>query len=100
MTDQSEGWRAGDLAVCISNIGWWDADSQAAAGPDAEQIVRVAEVYGGVAGYPGGVGLEFDEFPDNLYPASAFRKVHPDHSPADDVEIVALIKRAGAEVPA
>src|SRR3546814_6466935 len=46
MTVQSEGWRAGDLAVCISNVGWWDeATHEAAVGPKAEQVVRVRKVY-------------------------------------------------------
>src|SRR3546814_20996698 len=50
MTVQSEGWRAGDLAVCISNVGWWDeATHEAAVGPKAEQVVRVLKVSIGIA---------------------------------------------------
>ncbi|PAL20189.1 hypothetical protein [Sphingopyxis sp. GW247-27LB] len=94
MTEQSEGWRAGDLAVCISNIGWWNETThEAADGPEAEQVVRVRKVYVGIAEYgPGEPGLEFDEWPNEVYPARSFDRINPDHTAADDAEIVALIK--------
>ncbi|WP_432769771.1 MAG: hypothetical protein HEQ22_03225 [Sphingopyxis sp.] len=95
MTDQSEGWRAGDLAVCVKSTAWWTLAGQPAPGPALDQVLWVAAVYEGVA-LEGGVGtaLEFREFANELYPAAPyFRKVQPDHSAADDAEFVALIRR-------
>lgn len=96
MSGAAEGWGAGDLAVCVE-YGPWFAQNAAAAnlGPDHDQIVRVGIVFP-VMEFPRSpdVGLEFDEFPDNIFPASAFRRIEPDHSVADDASTVALIKRA------
>src|SRR3546814_12079932 len=77
-----------------SNVGWWDeATHEAAVGPKAEQVVRVRKVYIGIAAYdPGEPGLEFDEWPDQVFRSSCFRRIAPDHSAADDAEIIALIK--------
>jgi hypothetical protein len=101
MTEQSGSWRAGDLAVCIEYGPWFGAGSEATVGPDHDQVLRVALVFADVA-FPRGpqLALEFDEFPDNLFPASAFRRIEPDHSAADDAEIVALIKRASVRASA
>ncbi len=102
MTGASEGWRAGDLAVCISNIGWWNETThEAADGPQAEQVVRVRKVYIDIAEYgPGNPGLEFDEWPNEAYPARCFDRIEPDHSAADDADIVALIKGASVRASA
>jgi hypothetical protein len=102
MTGASQAWRAGDLAVCISNIGWWNATThEPAAGPEVEQILRVREVYAGIAAYgPCEEGLEFDEWPGEVYPAHSFDKINPDHSAADDADIVALIKGASVRARA
>ena len=44
---------------------------------------------------------EFAEFVNELYPAAPyFRRIEPDHSAADDAEIVALIKRASVRASA
>lgn len=101
MTEQAEGWRAGDLAVCLEYGPWFGEGPDATAGPDHDQVLRVVLVFADVA-FPRGpqLALEFDEFPDNLFPASAFRRIKPDHSAADDVEIVALIKRASVRASA
>lgn len=102
MTEQSEGWRAGDLAVCIDGIGWWKEGSfESAPGPVLNQVLRVCGVYS-VADMPSGMGLglEFDEFPNEIFEASNFRRIAPDHSAADDAEIVALIKGASVRVRA
>ena len=96
MTAPSEGWRAGDLAVCVDGLGWWKEGSfEAAPGPALNQVLRVSGVYA-VAEMPTGMGLglEFDEFPNEIYEASNFRRIEPDHSAADDAEMIALIKRA------
>src|SRR3546814_11785030 len=100
MTVQSEGWRAGDLAVCISNVGWWDeATHEAAVGPKAEQVVRVRKVYIGIAAYdPGEPGLEFDEWPDPVFRSFCFRRIPPDHSAPDAAELHPL--STGARVGA
>ena len=100
MIERSERWRVGDLAVCVKFVGWWTATGNPAPGPSKNQIVRVARVYEAAPLEHGiGTALEFDEFADELYPASPyFRRIEPDHSPADDGEIVALIK--GAQVGA
>lgn len=88
MTGASQGWGAGDLAVCLNNIGWWEEGAHGAVdGPALNQVLRVAIVYPGL-------GLEFDEFPDQIWPAREFRRIEPDHSAADDANIVALIKGA------
>lgn len=95
MTGALKGWRAGDLAVCLGNGDWWkDANGAVSIGPEHEQVVRVAFVVFGVEGYDDGIGLEFDGWPNELYPARLFRRIEPDHSAADDAEIVALIKGA------
>src|SRR3546814_14752786 len=96
MTVQSEGWRAGDLAVCISNVGWWDeATHDAAVGPKAEQVVRVRKVYIGIAAYdPGEPGLEFDEWPDQGFRSSCFRHIAPDHSAAPHTDIIPTLTGA------
>ena len=99
MTEPSKGWRAGDLAVCLGNGDWWkDADGAVSVGPEHEQVVRVSFVVFGVDGYDDGIGLEFEGWPNELYPARLFRRIDPDHSAADDAEIIALIKggRVGA----
>lgn len=98
MTERSEGWRAGDLAVCVEFVGWWDAAGNPAPGPSRNQIVRVAKVYANAPLNDGiGTALEFDEFADELYPASPyFRRIQPDYSPADNADIVGLIKGAPA----
>lgn len=102
MTEQSEGWRAGDLAVCIDGWGWWKEGSfEPAPGPVRDQVLRVSGVYT-VAEMPRGMGpgLEFDEFPNEIYEARNFRRIKPDHGAADDVEFVALIKRASVKAAA
>lgn len=94
MTEQSEGWRAGVLAVCTNNIGWWESrEHDAIDGPALNQVLRVAGVFPGL-------GLEFDEFPDQIWPKREFRRIEPDHSAADDAEIVALIKCASVRAAA
>ncbi|MGR4892246.1 hypothetical protein ACIPPQ_14560 [Sphingopyxis sp. LARHCG72] len=96
MNGASDGWRAGDLAVCIDGIGWWKEGSfESAPGPVLNQVLRVCGVYC-VADMPSGMGLglEFDEFPNEIYEARNFRRIEADHSAADDAEIVALIKGA------
>jgi len=94
MTEQSEGWRAGDLAMCLNRIGWWEEREYGAVdGPVLDQVLRVA------CAYPG-LGLEFDEFPDQIWREDQFRRINPDYSPADDAEIVALIKRASVRARA
>lgn len=101
MTGASQGWRAGDLAVCIEYGPWFGAGSDATVGPEHEQVLRVAIVFDEVPFPHGeGLGLEFAEFADNIFPASAFRRVEPDHRAADDAEIVALIKRASVRARA
>lgn len=96
MTETSEGWRAGDLAVCIVATPWWRPNGEPVCGPSKDQVVRVsavdafAECENGIA-----IALTFHEFGDERYPASPyFRRVEPDHSAADDAEIIALIKGA------
>ena len=94
MTAPEEGWRAGDLAVCLNKIGWWGAiDHMSVDGPVLDQVLRVAAVYPDA-------GLEFDEFPDEIWPAYEFRRIEPDHSAADDAEFLRLIMgmRVGAPV--
>lgn len=94
MTEQSGGWRAGDLAVCLNKIGWWEErEHGAVTGPAFNQVLRVAGVFPGL-------GLEFDEFPDQIWLEREFRRIEPDHSAADDAEIVALIKRASVRASA
>lgn len=101
MTEQSKGWGAGDLAVCLGDGDWWkDVNGAASLGPAKEQVVRVSCVVFGVEGYDDGIGLEFEGWPDELYPARLFRRIDPDHSAADDAEIIALIKGAGVRVSA
>jgi len=101
MTEQSEGWRAGDLAVCAVYGPWFNDGAAPIAGPEHDQMLRVSCVYRDA---PIGAGvclaLEFDEFPDELYPARDFRRIRPDHRPAADRRIVAMIKgvRVGAPV--
>src|SRR5688572_9572093 len=94
MTEQSEGWCARDLAICVMDTPWWSLSGQPAPGPEKDQMLSVVAVYEGVALDRGiGTALEFREFPNELYPAAPyFRKVRPDHSPADDANIIALIK--------
>jgi hypothetical protein len=88
MTGASQDWHEGDLAVCINNIGWWEERAHGAVdGPVLDQVLRVAAVYSGL-------GLEFDEFPDQIWPEREFRRIEPDHSAANDPDIVALIKGA------
>lgn len=94
MSGASQGWRAGDLAVCLNNIGWWEEREHGAVdGPALDQVLRVAAVYPGL-------GLEFDEFPDEIWPEHEFRRIEPDHSAADDADIVALIKGASVRASA
>lgn len=94
MTGASEGWGVGDLAVCLNNIGWWEEREHGAIdGPSLNQVLRVAGVYPGL-------GLEFEEFPDQIWPEREFRRIEPDHSAADDAEIVALIKGASVRARA
>lgn len=101
MSGASEGWRAGDLAVCLANGAWWkDANGAPSLGPEHEQVVRVSCVVFGVHGYDDGVGLEFDGWPNEIYPARLFRRIEPDHSAADDADIVALIKGASVRASA
>lgn len=101
MTGASEGWRAGDLVVCLGDGDWWkDQNGAASIGPGREQVVRVSCVVFGVEGYDDGIGLEFEGWKDELYPARLFRRIKPDHSAADDAEIVALIKRASVRASA
>ena len=60
MTEQSEGWRAGDLAVCVMDTPWWRLSGQSAPGPAKDQVIRVVAVYEGVALDRGiGTALEF-----------------------------------------
>lgn len=93
MTDQSEGWRAGDLAVCNAYGPWFNDGAEPVMGPEYDQVLRVAAVYHNA---PIGAGvclaLEFDEFPEEMFPARDFRRVAPDYSAADDRRIIALIK--------
>lgn len=102
MTEQSVGWRAGDLAVCVMETPWWSLSGQPAPGPEKDQVIRVVAVYEGVALDRGiGTALEFAEFVNELYPAAPyFRRIEPDHSAADDADIVALIKRASVRASA
>jgi hypothetical protein len=101
MTEQSEGWRAGDLAVCNAYGPWFNDGAEPVTGPEHEQVLWVAAVYSDA---PIGSGvclaLEFDEFPDEMFPARDFRRIAPDYSSAGGRRIVALIKGAGAGVPA
>lgn len=94
MTGQPEGWGTGDLAVCVEYGPWFGDGADPVVGPHIEQVLWVAIVFPGVEfGRGVEVGLEFAEYPDNIFPASAFRRVKPDHSAADDAEFVALIQR-------
>lgn len=102
MSAASKGWRAGVLAVCVDGLGWWKEGSfEAAPGPALNQVLRVSGVYA-AADMPSGMGLglEFDEFPNEIYAASNFRAIEPDHSAADDAAIIALIKGASVQVSA
>ena len=100
--EAENGWRVGDLAVCIAADSPWlflngDGPSELP-GPKPEQVVRVASVFApmtfkGMFSAAKVEGLSFDEFPDFVYPAPLFRKVKPDAEAADDAELVALIKR-------
>ncbi|MGQ3101051.1 MAG: hypothetical protein ACT6Q5_13470 [Sphingopyxis solisilvae] len=102
MTEKSKGWRAGILAVCTAREGWWNvASNEARPGPALNEVVRVRAVYHGVDfGDYRGVGLEFDEFPDEVFATEHFRKIEPDTDPADDAEIIDLITGKRVGVPA
>ena len=93
MTEKSEEWAVGDLAVCDVYGPWFNDGTDPVVGPVHDQVIRVAAVYQNA---PIGVGvclaLEFDEYPDELFPARDFRRITPDHSAAEDRRIVALIK--------
>lgn len=107
--EAENGWRVGDLAVCISDKNSWghfneDDTFVVDAGPSPEQVLRVVQVYSpmvflGRLGAARFVGLRFHEFPAGIYPAPLFRKVKPDAEAADDADLVALIKgvRVGAD---
>lgn len=98
MTEQSEGWHVGDLAVCIE-CGLWSGNETLAIdptpGPQFDAVVRVTGIWPQLR-FPGhtGIGLEFAEFPDETYPARCFRRIDRGHRAADNVDIIALIKGA------
>ena len=89
-------WRVGDLAVCVLGpaCSWYSEDvCNDTSGPQPEQVLMVVDVQGALNfGRHGSVGLSFREFPEDYYPASLFRKIRPDDQPADNLEIIALIK--------
>lgn len=99
MSAAPKSWAAGDLAVCLRREGWWNVVThEARNGPVTDDVVRVRTVWplrDGDGEYCG-IGLEFEEYPDDIYAPQYFRKVDPDHAAADDAEIVALIQRASA----
>jgi hypothetical protein len=99
MTEPSEIWREGDLAVCIEHGPWFtQVGTKPTLGPEREEIARVYAVYAELTfpGDPGvtGLGLEFIEFPNEIFPARCFRRIRPDHGPGDDARLIALIKGA------
>lgn len=102
MTEQSEGWRDGDLAVCTEYGPWFnDGVADPVVGPEHDQVLRVAYVYADVSFASGrGLALEFDEFPDELYPARDFRRIEPEGLTAADRRFTSLIKgvRLGASL--
>lgn len=101
MTEKSKGWGAGDLAVCCEYGPWFGEAADPTVGPEHDQILRVAIVFPSIFFLRGPeLGLEFDEFPDSIFPASAFRRIEPDHGFADDAATVALIKRASVRASA
>lgn len=106
--EAENGWRVGDLAVCVAKGDWYWLENGARrphCGPAPEQLLRVAAVtpapvlFAGETGLFRHIGLSFNEFPDDFYPAPLFRKVKPDAEAADDADLVALIKgvRVGAD---
>ena len=101
MTGVSESWSAGDLAVCDAYGPWFNDGADPVDGPEHDQVLRVAAVYQNA---PIGAGvclaLEFDEFPDEMFPARDFRRVEPDYSAAADRRIIALIKGLGVRASA
>lgn len=101
MTELSQGWSAADLAVCEAYGPWFNDGADPVPGPEHEQVMRVAAVYRDVPlGAGVGLGLEFDEFPDEIFPARDFRRIGPDRLTAADRRFTALIKgvRMGAPI--
>ncbi len=102
------GWRVGDLAVCVTKGQWYWLDNgvrRPHPGPSQEQLLRVAAItpapvlFAGENGLFRHIGLSFDEFPDDFFPAPLFRKVKPDNEPGDNAALAGLIKgvRVGAD---
>lgn len=95
MRDMSEGWKVGDLAVCIEGP-WFPMP-----GPGKGEINRVTEVYDGIAthGVVGGRAyfLRFQRYVGIRYATNCFRKIRLDAEPCEE-EFTALIKR-GRKLP-
>ncbi|MBG6116749.1 hypothetical protein IWY39_000553 [Sphingobium sp. JAI105] len=78
-----ENWKVGDLAVCISDN--WVGDDHVTPcpydPPRKEQVLRVSIV----VECDCGLMLGFEGFPPKaIWHHRAFRKIHPDVSPAND----------------
>jgi len=102
--EPNSNWQAGDLAICLTHPdGIWHncLTGHPTQGPMQDQVLRVTAVEAPFAYDPfASAWLEFDEFPEQLFPGIQFRKIIPDAESATDQHIIALIKGRGLKVAA
>lgn len=90
----SDGWQAGDLALCIAGGNWHNQFGYNPEGPEFDKIYRVTEVS------HQGLFLAFAEWKDQCWDRGCFRKIPPDVQQGDIHDWELLLDSMSPKVPA